>query len=287
MNNKFKKIVATTMAFFSLSTTFLSTPVLAQESADTPELVEFNAASKAAISVDFETGKIFYAKDADTPHGIASITKLLTAYITLDQVKQGNFKWDDTIAASQYAHQLSIDPRLSGVPLELGREYNIRELYEASLIASANGAAVLLAEKIAGSEEKFVQMMSAQMEEWGIKDSHLVNASGLNNSLIPEAFRIPGVPENDENLMSARGVAIIARHIMKEFPEVLETTSKPMLAFGQKTFSGVEVRNWNAMLPDMPAEYPGVDGLKTGTTTFAGQCFVGTAKKEDWRIITV
>jgi len=281
---KWKKLLAVCSAFFTVSTSFLAIPTTVH-AADA--LAPFDAAARSAMSVDFETGKIFYARDAETVYPIASMTKLITAYIALDQVKKGNISWDDTIATSQYAHNLSVDWRVSGVPMELGREYTVKELYQASLIASANGAAVALAEKISGSEEKFVQKMNEQLEKWGIQGSHIINASGLPNELIPEGNRFPGSNAEDENKMSARGVATMAREILKSAPEILDTTRVATLPFGQGTASEVEMTNWNWMLPGLVFEYEGVDGLKTGTTTAAGQCFVGTAKRDDWRIITV
>lgn len=128
--------------------------------------------------------------------------------------------------------------------------------------------------------------MKEQLKDWGIKDATIVNASGLNNSYLGEN-RPEGTGENDENQMSAQDVAIVARHLILDFPEILDVSSTTTQMFGENTQSPVEMVNWNWMLPGFVNYKEGVDGLKTGTTELAGACFVGTITKNDQRIITV
>ncbi|HAZ9080401.1 TPA: D-alanyl-D-alanine carboxypeptidase, partial [Enterococcus faecium] len=154
------------------------------------------------------------------------------------------------------------------------------------IIQSANASMVALAEKISGSEAKFTERMKEQLKDWGIKDATIVNASGLNNSYLGEN-RPEGTGENDENQMSAQDVAIVARHLILDFPEILDVSSTTTQMFGENTQSPVEMVNWNWMLPGFVNYKEGVDGLKTGTTELAGACFVGTITKNDQRIITV
>lgn len=246
----------------------------------------FSVASKAALSVDFETGKVFYAQDADKPMGIASVTKIIGLYLIEEQVKEGKLSWEDPVTISEDVASLSVTPDLSNVALNAGEQYSVKELFEASFIASGNAAIVALAEKIAGSEPEFVDMMRKKVESWGIKDATLVNASGLNNSYLGENI-YPGTDKDDENLMSAKDVAIVARHLLQDFPEALETAKTPTKIFAEGTTSEVEMVNWNWMLPGFLNYKEGVDGLKTGTTDLAGACFVGTMIKDGQRIITV
>lgn len=247
---------------------------------------EFSVAAKAAISVDFETGKIFYDQDGETPMGIASITKILGLYLVEQQVKEGKLKWEDQVAISDYAAAISVHPDLSNVPLHKENQYTVKELFDASVIQSANAAIIALGEKIAGSEPKFVDMIREQLKTWGITDATIVNCSGLNNSYL-EGHIYPGTSETDENLMSAREVAIVARHLIQDFPDVLEVSKTTSKMFGENTQSPVEMVNWNWMLPGFVSAKEGVDGLKTGTTDLAGACFVGTMIKDNQRIITV
>ncbi|EGQ0246247.1 D-alanyl-D-alanine carboxypeptidase, partial [Listeria monocytogenes] len=218
--------------------------------------------------------------------GIASITKIIGLYIVLDQVKEGKLSWDDKVSISDYAENLSITPDLSNVPLHKENTYTVKELFDSAIIQSANASMVALAEKISGSEAKFTERMKEQLKDWGIKDATIVNASGLNNSYLGEN-RPEGTGENDENQMSAQDVAIVARHLILDFPEILDVSSTTTQMFGENTQSPVEMVNWNWMLPGFVNYKEGVDGLKTGTTELAGACFVGTITKNDQRIITV
>jgi D-alanyl-D-alanine carboxypeptidase (penicillin-binding protein 5/6) len=250
------------------------------------EVTNFSVDAKAAFSVDFETGKILYDQDGETPMGIASVTKIISLYLVAEQVKEGKLAWDDTVEISQYAADLSVTPDLSNVPLHRDVQYTVKELYEASYIQSANAAIVALAEKIAGSESAFVDLMKDKLKEWKITDAKLVNASGLNNSYLGENI-YPGSSTTDENELSAKDVAIVARHLLQDFPEVLDVTSTVTKTFAEGSYSPVEMVNWNWMLPGFINAKDGVDGLKTGTTDLAGACFVGTAVKDGQRIITV
>ena len=181
---------------------------------------------------------------------------------------------------------MSITPDLSNVPLHKENTYTVKELFDSAIIQSANASMVALAEKISGSEAKFTERMKEQLKDWGIKDATIVNASGLNNSYLGEN-RPEGTGENDENQMSAQDVAIVARHLILDFPEILDVSSTTTQMFGENTQSPVEMVNWNWMLPGFVNYKEGVDGLKTGTTELAGACFVGTITKNDQRIITV
>ncbi|WP_312499103.1 serine hydrolase [Enterococcus sp.] len=252
----------------------------------TTEIQDFSIDAKAAFSLDFDTGKILYDQDGDTAMGIASITKIISLYLVAEQVEQGNLAWDDTVEISQYAADLSVSPDLSNVPLHQDVTYTVKDLYDASYIQSANAAIVALAEKIAGSESDFVDLMKEKVSSWGIDDAKLVNASGLNNSYLGENI-YPGSTSTDENELSAKDVAIVARHLLQDFPDVLEITSTTTQTFGEGSYSPVEMVNWNWMLPGFTNAKDGVDGLKTGTTDLAGACFVGTAVKDGQRIITV
>lgn len=246
----------------------------------------FSVNSQAAFAVDATSGKILYDQDGEKTMGIASISKIIGLYIVLDQVKEGNLSWDDEVAISDYAETLSIAPNLSNVPLHKENTYTVKELFDSAFIQSANASMVALAEKISGSETAFLTVMNDQLKEWGIENATIVNVSGLNNVYLG-ANRPEGTGEADENQMSAKDVAIIARHLLLDFPEVLEVTSTATKMFGENTQSPVEIVNWNWMLPGFINFKEGVDGLKTGTTDFAGACFVGTIERDGKRIITV
>ena len=274
---KFNKItlVLTLLVTLICSQFALSTQ---QVSADSDIL---GISGEAAILLDAETGKILYEKNADKVLGVASMSKMMTEYIVLEAINEGKIKWDQTVQINEYVHNLSKAPGLSNVGLTQGENYTVKELYEAMAIFSGNAATVALAELISGSEKNFVKLMNEKAAELGMKDYTFVNASGLNNSNLLGA--IPAGGETDENVMSARDTATLAYRLIKDFPEVLEISSQPKLTFRD----GEEYPNFNWMLPGLIFEYEGVDGLKTGSTDFAGFGFTATAKRDGKRFISV
>lgn len=241
---------------------------------------DFDAPAKHAIAVEATTGKILYEKEATTPDGVASMTKILTVYMVYKAIDEGKLSWNSKVKISDYAYDLTTNSEASNVPMD-AREYTVKELVNAALIASANSAAIALAEKLGGDEATFVDMMQAQLKQWGIKDAKLVNASGLNNSYLGDHI-YPGSKSDDENLMSAKDMAIIARHLISDYPDVLDITKKTSEKFGN-----TDMATFNMMLDGMPYAREGVDGLKTGTTELAGQSFVATSTENGMRVISV
>ncbi|MFL6517692.1 MAG: serine hydrolase [Bacillus sp. (in: firmicutes)] len=245
-----------------------------------------NVNADGAILVDGETGRVIYEKNADSVLGIASMTKMMTEYILLDAVKKGKVKWDQEYSVSDLVYKNSQDRSLSNVPLRADGKYSVRELYEAMAIYSANGATIAIAEVIGGSETNFVKKMNAMAKQLGLKDYKFVNSTGLNNrdyhGQHPE-----GSGAEEENVMSARAVAKLAFHLINDFPDVLKTASTPTKMFREGTDDQIKMDNWNWMLPTLVYGYQGMDGLKTGTTDFAGYCFTGTASRDGKRFITV
>jgi len=249
-------------------------------SATTVFAQDFDVAAKHAIAVEANSGKILYEKDATQPVEIASISKLLTVYLVYEALEQGKITLSTPVEISDYPYQLTTNSEASNVPME-ARNYTVEELLEATLVSSANSAAIALAEKVAGSEKDFVDMMKAKLLEWGIQDATLVNTTGLNNETLGNNI-YPGSKKDDENKMSAYDVAVVARNLILKYPQVLEITKKP-----SSTFAGMTIHSTNSMLDGMPAYRGGFDGLKTGTTDKAGESFVGTTVEKGMRVITV
>ena len=241
---------------------------------------DFDVAAKHAIAVEATTGKILYEKDANQPVEIASITKLVTVYLVYEALEQGTISLSTPVDISDYPYKLTTNSEASNVPME-ARNYTVEQLLEATMVSSANSAAIALAEKIAGSEKDFVDKMRAKLLEWGIQDATIVNTTGLNNETLGDNI-YPGSKKDDENKLSAYDVSIVARNLIRDYPQVLEITKKPT-----STFAGLEIHSTNYMLEGMPAYRGGIDGLKTGTTDKAGASFVGTTVEKGMRIITV
>lgn len=264
-----RKIFLTLLTMFTL---FLDiTPVLAED---------FSVAAKHAIAVEVSTGKVLYEQDAQTPASIASISKLLSVYLVYEALEKGEIQLDTMVDISDYPYSLTANTELSNVNLD-ARSYSVSDLLNASLITSSNSAIIALAEKIAGSEAAFVDKMKAKVAEWGITDATIVNTSGLDNSDLGENI-YPGSKPDDSNQFSALDVAIIARRLILDYPQVLNITSLNAYDFGGYTYYST-----NQMLSEGTHARGGVDGLKTGTSNSAGSSFVATTTQANMRIITV
>lgn len=241
-------------------------------------------AVKSALLVEASTGKILYSNNPDIALPPASMTKMMTEYLVMEAIKQGKIKWDQKVKVSDYAFYIARKSDASGVYLNMGEEHSVKELYKAMAIASANDATVLLAETVAGSEPNFVAMMNKKAQELGMKNTFFATSSGL-----PVKELGPYTPANadKDTVMSARDAAILARALIHDYPEALEFSKIPKFTFRAGTSKPMEKKNYNWMLPGLLSEYPGVDGLKTGFTNEAKNCFTGTAQRDGMRLISV
>ncbi|KAB8136275.1 D-alanyl-D-alanine carboxypeptidase [Gracilibacillus oryzae] len=242
--------------------------------------------AESAILVDADTGKILYEKNADQLLPPASMTKMMTEYLVLEAINNGEISWETTTQISDYPYSISADPTFSGIGLIQDQNYTVRQLYEGMSIISDNATTIALAELVAGSEAEFVKMMNQKAEEMGLPEYKFVNTTGLSNADLGENYPEGTEPDAD-NLLSARSAALLAYHLINDYPEVLEFSSKM-----RSELDGRPLENLNWMLPWEDNNftqygYEGVDGLKTGYTDEAGYCFTGTAMQGDRRVITV
>ncbi|WP_210367921.1 D-alanyl-D-alanine carboxypeptidase family protein [Bacillus sp. REN3] len=277
MNRKQKQLSVFFAAFIlTITTVFSGFTPKAEAAGD-----QLGIDAEAAILVDAETGKILYEKNSEVVLGVASMSKMMTEYLVLEAIKKGKLKWDQKVRINEYVHKLSGAPGLSNVGLTQGEEYTVKELYQAMAIHSGNAATVALAEALSGTEKNHIEKMNKKAAELGLKDYKFVNSSGLNNKDL--LGRHPAGSPDEENVMSARSLAKLAYHLLNDYPEVLKTASMPSLKFRD----GREYKNFNWMLPQLIYPYEGVDGLKTGSTDFAGFGFTATAKKNGQRVISI
>lgn len=293
MNNLFnRRLFASSLALIMFLSLFTG---INKAQAETTGL-DVNAAG--AILVDAETGMILYEKNSETVLGIASMTKMMTEYLLLEAIKEGKVKWDQEYVVSPELSKMSHDNSLSNVFLRVEGKYKVEDLYAAMAIESANAATIAIAEIVGGSVAKFVEMMNNKAKELGLEKYKFVNSTGLNNrDMLKHYPEVVGEPD-EENVMSAKDVAILASRLLTDFPEVLETSSIPEKVFAEGTEDEFVMDNWNWMLEgyeELAADYPnyqqfvydGLDGLKTGSTPFAGYNFTGTASKDGQRFISV
>ncbi|MBB5888640.1 serine hydrolase [Lactovum miscens] len=242
----------------------------------------FSVDAKSAIAVEANSGKILYSQNSkDSSQKISSLTKLITAYMVYKNIAEGKLKMTDQVPISTYAYALTQGP-VANVPLAEGESFSVQDLLNATLIYSSNSTCIALAEKIGGTEPKFVDQMKQQLKQWGITDENLVNSTGLANSDLPETNWYPGTTQDSENTMSADDLAIVAVHFIKDFPDVLKVTSQYESIFDANGSSNTAIYSTNSMLSEGSNPYLGLDGLKTSTTGF-----IATADQNNLRLVTV
>jgi D-alanyl-D-alanine carboxypeptidase (penicillin-binding protein 5/6) len=251
----------------------LTDPAMASAEEAKPDLQ-----AKSYILLDFHSGEVLDEKNAEVPRAPASMTKMMTVFVVLDQIKSGKIHWNDVVTVSPRAAAIN-EAQIGLVP---GEKITVRQLFIATLVESANDAAVALAEYVGGTEENFVAMMNQKAKELGLTHTHFRCASGLDFRLYPDPPNVPG-----QHVMSAQDTAILATKLIQTYPEILKTTSIPHYTFYKGTKRQLKVTNWDLMLPGLKFSYQGVDGLKTGHTDSAGYCFTGTARRGDFRLISV
>lgn len=220
-------------------------------------------AAPAAVLMDMLTGQVLFEHNADEPRPPASITKIMTMLLTYEAVATGRASWDDQVLVSERAQSMGGTQAF----LAAGQQFSLRDLLQAVAVASANDAAVAIAEHLEGSVEAFAELMNRRAAELGMRNAHFANPHGLDE---------PG------HVLSARDVAIASRELLLRFPEVLELTTIWTYTF-EVSDSCCLLTNTNRMI----RRYQGVDGLKTGWTSQAGYGVSATAAQDGTRLIAV
>src|SRR5690625_2576132 len=169
--------------------------------------------------------------------------KMMTENIVLANISKSEINWEDTIEISDFVYEISANMNFSGIGLRQNKQYTVKELYEAMAINSDNATSIALAEFIAGSEGEFVKLMNNKGDELGLPNFKFVNSTGLDNKSL--AGKHPeGTEAEDTNLLSATSAALLAYHLISDFPEALEISSVPTTVFDDQ-----QIINWNWMLP--------------------------------------
>jgi len=213
------------------------------------------------------TGKILYEKNSHEAMPPASVTKIMTMLLIYEAEENGQFAWGDSVQVSEHAASMGG----SQVFLEAGETQTAADLIKCIVIASANDAAVAMAEFVAGSEEAFVDRMNKKAKELGMEDTHFENACGL---------------DAEGHVTSAYDIALMSRELMTRFPEIKEYTTTWQDTILHKTRKGESefgLTNTNKLIK----WYEGATGLKTGSTGKALYCLSGTAERDGLHLIAV
>lgn len=257
----------------------------ATAAAKIPSVESLGLNVKSAVLIEPTTGEVLLSLNADQPMPPASMTKMMTEYLVTEAVNSGQISWDQKVIVQENASK----QEGSRIYLAAGDEHTVRELYIAMAVGSANDATVALAELVSGSEQQFVTLMNETAQKMGMKTAYFINSTGLDRADMPEKYR----PKTEgETVMSAMDAAILAKYIVTDHPEFTEFTTiqsykfrerddKPMINYNWMLEANKDIANFKAYA------YPGLDGLKTGHTTKAGNCFTGTAVRDGMRLISV
>jgi D-alanyl-D-alanine carboxypeptidase len=208
---------------------------------------------------ELSTGKVLYSEDVDEPWHPASLTKIMTAYLSFEAVKEGKLHLDDKISCSELAAKQP--PSKAGI--NIGGTLTVEKALKALIVKSANDVAVMLAEAVAGNESAFVDRMNATARRLGMTNTHFSNANGL--------------PEPDI-YTTARDLAKLTRAVLSEYPQYESYWSMPAMHIGKRRLG-----SHNALLKT----FPGADGLKTGFTCDSGYNVVATATRDGRRLVAI
>lgn len=230
--------------------------------ADSSREVDLSLDCKSAILVEVSTGKVLYEQNADEPLPPASVTKIMTLLLVMEAIEEGRLSYSDKVRASANACSMGG----SQIFLEENEEMSVEDLLKSVIIASANDAAVVLAECVAGSEELFVAHMNERARELGMKDTCFENTNGLDDSV-------------EKHLISARDIATMSRELIK-YPKITEYSSIWMDSIRGGEFG---LTNTNRLV----RFYKGATGLKTGSTAKAGFCISATAERDGMGLVAV
>jgi D-alanyl-D-alanine carboxypeptidase dacF len=219
--------------------------------------------AKSAIMIEASTGEILFQKNKDEKLAPASMTKMMSMLLIMEEIENGNLKWNEMITTSEKASSMGG----SQIFLKVGEKMTVEDLLKGVAIASGNDAVVALAERISGSEEQFVKRMNIRAKDLGLKNTNFINATGLTA---------------DNHYSSAYDMSLIAKELVKH-EKILEFTSTYEDYLRKDTKSPFWLVNTNRLVRFKE----GVDGLKTGFTDEAGYCLTATMKKDNMRLITV
>ena len=220
---------------------------------------------KSALLMDIATGTVLYEQNAHEKLAPASVTKVMTMLLIMEAIDSGRIGWDDTVTASESAAAKGG----SQIYLKVGETMSVTDMVKSIAVSSANDCACAMAEHIAGSETAFVELMNKRAEELGMKDTHFVNCTGLDDD-----------PNAKDHLTSAHDIAIMSRELMKNHPDIQKYTTIWMDTVRGGAFG---LSNTNKLV----RFYPGATGLKTGFTSAAGYCLSATAQRDGLGLVAV
>ena len=229
------------------------------------QAAQLQVAGKSSLLMDVATGTVLQEQNAHERLAPASVTKIMTMLLIMEAVDSGKIAMTDQVTASEAAAAKGG----SQIYLKVGETMPVSDMLKSIAVSSANDCACAMAEHIAGSEDAFVELMNRRAQELGMKDTHFVNCTGLDDE-----------PEAENHRTSAYDIALMSRELLKNHPDIRQFTTIWMDTVRNGTFG---LSNTNKLV----RFYQGATGLKTGFTSGAGYCLSATALRDGMELIAV
>lgn len=243
---------------------------------------------KASIVIEAQTGQVLWEDNPDLKWNPASIAKLMSAYLVFEAIAKGQFTLDTTVKATDNDQAISQIYELSNNTIVSGVDYPVRDLLYATLVQSSNVATVMLANLVTANDEaKFIHMMNDKAKELGMTNSIFYNCSGAETGAFNGYYKPKGIDQNADNVTTARDLAILSYHLLKNYPDTVTYTSPTQITIMENTSYAEVLENHNYSLPGLAYGYEGADGLKTGSSPTGGFNYAATAKRGDTRLIEI
>lgn len=242
----------------------------------------------SSIVVDTKSGDIIWQENIDASRDPASMSKLFTLYLLFEDIKAGKISLTDHIKASQTDQDISQIYAISNNKIVAGVDYPISDLIAMTVVPSSNAATLMLANYMSDNNAgTFINRINATAKKLGMKNTFFTNASGAAASAFEGHYSPEGYDSNQPNKTSARDLAILCFHFLKNYPEILEFTGKSSVKTMVGTPYEEEFHSYNYSIPGDKFGLKGVDGLKTGSSPSAAFNAVITAKRDDKRLISI
>ena len=250
---------------------------------------EVNPANKpkASIVVDAYTGRILWQDNIDEVRDPASISKVMTVYLVMEAIANGELSINQKITATKKDQAISNIYAISNNKIVEGVEYPIEELLKMTLVPSSNAATLMLANAITKDSAKFIEKMNAKAKELGMNRTHFNNASGAVAELFQGYYHPEGYDASKPNQTTARDLAILAMDIMNRFPKVLEYTNSAVVKTMEGTPYEETFDTYNYSLPGAKYGIEGVNGLKTGSSGYGAFNYIATYDKNQMKLVEV
>ena len=268
------------------------TTVLAQESSITITQNEGNSVSEADtpkgdIVVNFSNGEILFQENPDRVVDPASLSKLMTIFLVYDAIKSGKFTLQDKVVATKNDQAISNLTNLSNSPIVAGVEYPVSDLVKMALLPSSNAAVLMLANLINPNTDDYVDLINQKAQELGMTNTKFVGASGAVTQDFEGLYTVQRYPSNETNQSTARDLAKMVVAMLKAHPKITEITKNKELTVMSGTPYSKTIKNTNHSLEGDLVAFPGIVGLKTGTSERDGFNYIGIYKQDGIELVEV